>query len=92
MQIWQIFIILRQPVAISVVFSIPTKLTNYLFILPLEIKQTYLSGTYCHKTGTRPLSCAKPRQLAIYFDLSLSLSLSSSQVVKFDTIPNLLNI
>ena len=35
MQIWQLFIILRQPVAISVtVFSNPTKLTNDLFISP----------------------------------------------------------
>ena len=34
MQIWQLFIILRKAVAISVtVFSNPTKLTNYLFYL-----------------------------------------------------------
>ena len=34
MQIWQLFIILRQPVDISVtVFSNTTKLNNYLFIL-----------------------------------------------------------
>ena len=29
-----------------------------------------LSGTYCHKTGTRPSSCFKPRQPTIY-DCSL---------------------
>ena len=34
MQIWQFFIVLRQPVDISVtVFSNPTKLTNYIFII-----------------------------------------------------------
>ena len=26
----------------------------------------YLSGTYRHKTGTRPPSCATPRQPTIY--------------------------
>ena len=26
----------------------------------------YLSGTYCHKTSTRPSSCATPRQPTIY--------------------------
>ena len=29
MQIWQLFIVLKQPVVISVVFSKLTKLTNY---------------------------------------------------------------
>ena len=38
MQVSQLFVILRQPVPISVtVFSNPTKLTNYLFILLIEI-------------------------------------------------------
>ena len=26
----------------------------------------YLSGTYCHKTNTRPPSCGTPQQLTIY--------------------------
>ena len=26
----------------------------------------YLSGTYCHRTGTRPTSCVTPRQPTIY--------------------------
>ena len=38
MQIWQIFIVIRQSVDISVtVFSNPTKLTNVHFILPIEL-------------------------------------------------------
>ena len=53
MQIQQVFVALRQPVANSVtVFYNPTKLTNYLL---------YLSGTYCHKTSTRPHSRKMPR-------------------------------
>ena len=31
-----------------------------------DLQVLYLSGTYGHKTGTRPPSCAKPRQLTIY--------------------------
>ena len=31
-----------------------------------ELHALYLSGTYCHKTGTRPISCAKPQQLVMY--------------------------
>ena len=31
-----------------------------------DLQALYLSGTYCHRTGTRPPSCAKPRQLTIY--------------------------
>ena len=27
---------------------------------------SYLSGTYCHKTSTRPPSCATPRQWTMY--------------------------
>ena len=38
MQIRQLFIVLRQPFAISVsVFSNPRKLTNYIFILPIKL-------------------------------------------------------
>ena len=41
MQIWQLFIVLRQPVVISVtVFSNQTKLTNDLFISPLPLMGT----------------------------------------------------
>ena len=30
-----------------------------------DLQALYLSGTYCHKTGTRPTSCAKPQQPTI---------------------------
>ena len=40
----------------------------------------YLSETYCHKTGTRPPSCAKPRQLTIYEHTSI-LSLSVHMII-----------
>ena len=32
----------------------------------------YLSGTYCHKTGTRLPSCVTPRQLTIYTTMPTS--------------------
>ena len=39
MQLWQLFIVLRQPVALSVnVFSNPTKLTDYLLSLLKKYK------------------------------------------------------
>ena len=31
----------------------------------MDLKALYLSGIYCHKTGTRPPSCAKPWQRTI---------------------------
>ena len=31
-----------------------------------DLQALNLSGTYCHKTGLGPPSCAKPRQLSIY--------------------------
>ena len=30
-----------------------------------DLLALYLSGTYCHKTGTRPPSCVAPRQPTI---------------------------
>ena len=87
MQIWQIFITLKQPVHTAVtVFSNLKKLSNFSFIFYLlkriyafihsfihslqrssqkmegllvnkrDLLALYLSGTYCHKTGTRPLA------------------------------------
>ena len=48
MQIWQLFIVLRQPVALSVtVFSNPTKLTNYVLSL-LSKNIPVLSGNTFH--------------------------------------------
>ena len=32
----------------------------------IDLEALYLSGTYCHKTGTRPPSCQAPRQPTIY--------------------------
>ena len=56
MQTWQLFIVPRHPANISVttVCTNPAKLTNDLSIIDLQA--LYLSGTYCHKTGTRPLA------------------------------------
>ena len=31
-----------------------------------DLLAIYLSGTYCHRTGTRPASCIKPQQPSIY--------------------------
>ena len=31
-----------------------------------NLQALYLSGTYCHKSGTRPPSCQTPRQSTIY--------------------------
>ena len=31
----------------------------------------YLSGTYCHKTGTRPPSCVAPQQWTIYVKMKM---------------------
>ena len=31
----------------------------------IDLQALYLSGTYCHKTGTRPPSCQAPRQTTI---------------------------
>ena len=31
-----------------------------------DLLALYLSGTYCHRTGTGPLSCVTPRQRTIY--------------------------
>ena len=31
-----------------------------------DLQALYLSGTYCHKTGTRPPSCNMPRGPTIY--------------------------
>ena len=36
---------------------------------PIYLLALYLSGTYCQKTGTRPPSCAAPRQPTIYLAL-----------------------
>ena len=33
----------------------------------------YLSGTYCHKTGTKPPSCQTPQQPTIYSEMRLQL-------------------
>ena len=32
----------------------------------MDLLGLYVSGTYCHKTGTRPPSFQTPRQLTIY--------------------------
>ena len=32
----------------------------------LVVLALYLSGTYCHKTSTRPPNCVTPRQPTIY--------------------------
>ena len=64
--IWQLFIILWQPVVISVtVFSNLKKLTNDL---KTDLQALYLSGSYCHKTGIRSPSCNTPRDPTIYLD------------------------
>ena len=76
-----IFTILRQPFAISVTVSlILIKVTNDYFIFytqkittegslldKIDLQALYRSGTYCHKTGTRPPSCQTPLQPTIYF-------------------------
>ena len=31
-----------------------------------DLQALHLSGTYCHKTGTRPPSCGKPLQLTVH--------------------------
>ena len=31
-----------------------------------DLQALYLSGTYCHKTSTRPPSCNTPRELTVY--------------------------
>ena len=36
-----------------------------------------LSWTYCHKTGTRPPNCVKPRQPTIYISLVLPLKIKA---------------
>ena len=56
MQIWQLFIVLRQPVTISVrVFSNVTDQTNDLLISSIKINQTYKSNTLVGPTVTRPV-------------------------------------
>ena len=45
----------------SFIFTTEGSLVDKTDLLPL-----YLSGTYCHKTGTRPPSCQVPLQLTIY--------------------------
>ena len=32
----------------------------------MQLEQKYLSGTYCHETGTKTPSCAKPQQPTIH--------------------------
>ena len=32
----------------------------------MDLRALFLSGTYCHRTGSGPPSCAKPRQPTIY--------------------------
>ena len=40
-------------------------LTEGLLVSETDLQALYLSGTYCHKTGTRPRTYAKLRQLTI---------------------------
>ena len=41
-----------------------------------DLLALYLSGTYCHKTGTRPPSCATPPQPTIYLIMFVNLNLN----------------
>ena len=36
----------------------------------LDLPTIFLSGTYCHKTGTRPPSCLSPRQPTMHANFS----------------------
>ena len=43
----------------------------------------YLSGTYCHKTGTRTPSCGSPRQPTIYTTMPTSEQTYHSKLFQF---------
>ena len=47
---------------ISIIFSTNQK----HFLYKADLQDLFLSGIYCHKTGTRPPSCNKPREPTMY--------------------------
>ena len=47
---------------------------TYHRVIFIYIQKLQFSGTYCHKTGTRPPSCQTPRQPTIYKHTNVPLS------------------
>ena len=97
MQIWQLLIILRHLVTITIaVFSNPTNLTNgriYHTLAQqmmwldqkLDLQALYLSGTYFYKTGTRPPSYIIPREPTIYTFATIPILCSNLFFIKLVT-------
>ena len=65
--------------------SMEGSLVNETHLLAL-----YLSGTYCHKNGTRPPSCVTPRQTTIYSSPVIQVSLMAMMggIPVFGMMPN----
>ena len=82
MQILQLFNVLRKPVAISItVFSNPTKLINFLFISPIELKVHYS----IHDLNSEPkVNFFNPSsRLVSIFDIFISCILNIAVCVKY---------
>ena len=48
------------------------QLQGNLLVNKTELQALYLSGTYCHKTGTRPPCCNTPREPTIHGEIKNS--------------------
>ena len=54
-----------------------------LLVGKTDLQTLYLSGSSCHKTGTRPPSCAKPQQPTIYPTVCLMFFGITCEINKF---------
>ena len=41
-------------------------MSGNILVNTTDLQALYLSGTFCHKTGTRPPSCTMPQERTIY--------------------------
>ena len=99
MQIWQLFVILKHPEALSVtIFYILTKLSNYsktvltlstkcFILLSTEgclVKKRDLEALYPSQDQWKPPSCTTPREPTIYLR-AISLILQPGMLEKLET-------